>query len=92
MLKENDYAKIKSDIYLHATGEEWLLVKDTFIVLHQVIQFVSQLQGEGLEGRRLSTVHHQTRTGLIQGGLQKLLHILPCSVLVCYSPNCFTTN
>lgn len=55
---------------LHAAGEKGLLVKDALVVLHQVVQLVCQLQGQGLQGGRLCAVHHQTGRGLIQGRLK----------------------
>lgn len=35
--------------YLHSAGEKGLLVQDTLIVLHQVIELICQLQRERLQ-------------------------------------------
>lgn len=48
-----------SPSHLHAAGEKGLLVQDALIVLHQVVQFVCQLEGQGLQGGWLCAVHHQ---------------------------------
>lgn len=72
---------------LHAAGEKGLLVKDAFIVLHQVVELVSQLQRQGLQGGWLCAVHHQAGRGLIQRCLKRVTipYVKNCNTLLLWS-------
>lgn len=54
-----------------ATIGSLLMVKHTFIILHEAAKLLSQLQSQVLLGSGLSTVHHYRLRWLVQGSLSE---------------------